>query len=58
MAGAMIKLFDYPERAAMMGAAGRERILAHFTHEKARDRLRAIIGFPPLSAKISPRAGC
>jgi hypothetical protein len=39
----------------MMGAAGRERILAHFTHENARDRLRAIIGFPPLSPKISPR---
>jgi colanic acid/amylovoran biosynthesis glycosyltransferase len=55
MADAMIKMFDYPERAAMMGAAGRERILVHFTHEKARDRLRAIIGFPPLSAKISPR---
>ena len=58
MAGAMIKLFDYPERAVMMGAAGRKRILAHFTHERARDRLRTIIGFPPtFGQNIAATAG-
>jgi glycosyltransferase involved in cell wall biosynthesis len=54
MVAAMTKLFDYPERAASMGAAGRDRVLAHFTLEKARDRLRAIMGFPALSSKCSP----
>jgi colanic acid/amylovoran biosynthesis glycosyltransferase len=48
MGAAMTKLFDHPERAASMGAAGWERILAHFTQELACDRLRALMGFPAL----------
>jgi colanic acid/amylovoran biosynthesis glycosyltransferase len=48
MACAMDELLDNPARAAAMGAAGREHVLAHFTREMARDRLRAIMGFPPL----------
>ena len=50
MAAAMTKLFDHPECATTMGIAGRERVLAHFTQERARDRLRNIMGFPPFSA--------
>jgi glycosyltransferase involved in cell wall biosynthesis len=49
MAHAMSELLDSPDRAATMGAAGRERVLTYFTREMARDRLRAIMGFPPLS---------
>jgi glycosyltransferase involved in cell wall biosynthesis len=49
MARAMSELLDDPDRAATMGAAGRERVLSYFTREIARDRLRAIMGFPPLS---------
>jgi glycosyltransferase involved in cell wall biosynthesis len=52
MGAVMTTLFDHPERAASMGAAGRERVLAHFTHEKARNRLRAFMGFPPLSTDM------
>jgi glycosyltransferase involved in cell wall biosynthesis len=48
MASAMGELLDNPDRAATMGAAGRERVVATFTREMARDRLRAIMGFPPL----------
>ena len=40
MAAAMAKLFDHPERAANMGAAGRDRVLAHFTLEGARPPAR------------------
>jgi glycosyltransferase involved in cell wall biosynthesis len=48
MACAMGELLDNPARATAMGAAGRERVVATFTREMARDRLRAIMGFPPL----------
>jgi len=47
MAAAIAELLDDPERAARMGEAGRDRVLAHFTLEKSRDRLRAIMGFRP-----------
>jgi glycosyltransferase involved in cell wall biosynthesis len=49
MARAIRELLDNPTRAMAMGAAGRDRVLAHFTQEMARDRLRAILGFPPLA---------
>ncbi|MFP4360173.1 MAG: hypothetical protein ACLFTG_05760 [Alphaproteobacteria bacterium] len=37
-----------PDRAARMGDAGRARVLAHFTHDHAARRLRAIMGLEPL----------
>jgi glycosyltransferase involved in cell wall biosynthesis len=46
MGVAMTKLFDHPKRAACMGVAGRERVLANFTQEMARDRLRALMRLP------------
>jgi colanic acid/amylovoran biosynthesis glycosyltransferase len=48
MAGAMSTLLHDTERAAKMGLAGRKRLLAHYTHVQARDRLRAIMGFAAL----------
>ena len=48
MAAAMAELLDNPDRAAAMGAAGRQRVLQHFTLDHTRDRLRAIMGFPSL----------
>ena len=48
MASAMSGLLENPDRAAAMGVAGRKRVLAHFTQAQARDRLRAIMGFPPI----------
>jgi colanic acid/amylovoran biosynthesis glycosyltransferase len=48
MALAMGELLDDPARAARMGAAGRERVLAYFTREVAHERLRAIMRFQPL----------
>ena len=47
MAAAMSALLDDPERAAAMGAAGRRRVLEHYTLDHARDRLRAIMGLAP-----------
>jgi len=44
MAEAMIALLRDPDRAAAMGRAGRERVLAHFTHDHTARRLRAIMG--------------
>jgi glycosyltransferase involved in cell wall biosynthesis len=44
MAAAMNALLSEPIRAAAMGEAGRRRFLAHFTRDKARDRLRNIMG--------------
>jgi len=49
MAAAIAGLLDDQERGAAMGAAGRRRVLEHFTLEQSRDRLRAIMGFPPLA---------
>ncbi|HJU16654.1 MAG TPA: glycosyltransferase [Stellaceae bacterium] len=56
MACAMDELLGNPARAASMGAAGRERVLAYFTREMARDRLRAIMRLRP-SAKWAPELG-
>lgn len=53
MATAMATLLDEPERAAAMGAAGRRRVLEHYTLDHARDRLRAIMGFAPLTESQS-----
>lgn len=55
MAAAIATLLDDPERAAAMGAAGRRRVLERFTLDHARDRLRAIMGFPPLTTS-QPKA--
>jgi glycosyltransferase involved in cell wall biosynthesis len=44
MATAMCELLNDPGRAATLGAAGRERVLAHFTQEKIGARLRDIMG--------------
>jgi colanic acid/amylovoran biosynthesis glycosyltransferase len=48
MAAAMAELLNDPNRAASMGKAGRSRVLADFTREKERDRLRAIMDLAPL----------
>src|SRR5262249_7897060 len=45
MAAAISELFDHPELAERMGAAGRKRVLGRFNHKKAKDQLRAIMGF-------------
>ena len=50
MAEMIGQLLDNPARAAAMGAAGRKRVLTHFTLEQTRDRLRSIMGLPPQSA--------
>ena len=50
MAQAMMELLANPARATSMGNAGRKRICQEFTLEKSRDRLRAIMGLPPLVA--------
>lgn len=50
MADAMAELLGNPARSAAMGEAGRARVLANFTLPQARDRLRSIMGFPPLRA--------
>lgn len=44
MVEAIADLLTNPARAKAMGAAGRERVLAHFTERHMRDRLRAIMG--------------
>ena len=49
MAEAMATLLGDPDRARAMGEAGRRRVLANFTHDHTRDRLRAIMGFPPFT---------
>lgn len=53
MAMAMEGLLTDPIRAEAMGKAGRRRVVEKFTQEQSRDRLRAIMGFPP----IVPAAG-
>jgi glycosyltransferase involved in cell wall biosynthesis len=58
MAAAMAQLLDDRARAAAMGAAGRARVLAHFTLEQSRDRLRALMGLPPLSSSLARCAPC
>jgi colanic acid/amylovoran biosynthesis glycosyltransferase len=54
MASAISDLLENPNRAAAMGVAGRKRVLAHFTQEQARDRLRAIMGFIPALMPVQP----
>ncbi len=49
MAEAMATLLADSARAREMGEAGRRRVLANFTHDHARDRLRAIMGLPPFT---------
>ncbi|GAG42891.1 unnamed protein product, partial [marine sediment metagenome] len=49
MATAMAELLSNPSRAAAMGEAGRARVLANFTLTQACDRLRGIMGFPPIT---------
>lgn len=49
MAAAMAGLLGDAERAAAMGNAGRRRVLERFTHDVARDRLRAAMDLPPLA---------
>lgn len=51
MAAAMVALLTDPVRAAAMGHAGRERVLATFTREQTRRRLVALLGLePPVAA--------
>jgi len=50
MADAMAALLTDTDRAAAMGAAGRARVLEHFTIEHARDRLRTIMGLHPVTS--------
>ena len=44
MAQAIASFLADPAKADAMGAAGRRRVLAHFTETHTRDRLRAIMG--------------
>jgi glycosyltransferase involved in cell wall biosynthesis len=46
MAQAIVGLLDDPGRAATIGAAARQRVLTHYSQDRARDRLRAIMGLP------------
>jgi glycosyltransferase involved in cell wall biosynthesis len=48
MGRAIEALLGEPERAAAMGRAGRERLLAHFTHERVRRRLLGIMDLEDL----------
>ena len=48
MATAIAECLADPERAMAMGTAGRARVLEHHTHATVRDRLRAIMGLPPV----------
>jgi glycosyltransferase involved in cell wall biosynthesis len=47
MAAAIIDLLEDSDKAARMGAAGRTRVLDHFTHDHVAHRLRHIMGFEP-----------
>jgi glycosyltransferase involved in cell wall biosynthesis len=57
MAAAIAELLARPDRAAAMGAAGRARVLAHFTQDHARDRLRAILKLPLPAVEAVEEAG-
>lgn len=56
MADAMIELLRDPDRAAAMGRAGRDRVLAHFTQDRTAARLREIMGLEALP-DAGPGAG-
>lgn len=56
MAEAMANLLSDPALAAAMGEAGRRRVLARFTHAHTRDRLRAVMGLPPVAPAAPARA--
>jgi glycosyltransferase involved in cell wall biosynthesis len=43
MAGAMLRVIDEPALAARLGAAGRERVSAHFSMDRSLERLWTII---------------
>ncbi len=58
MAAAMGEILGDPLRAAAMGSAGRERVFDRFTHIQARDRLRAIMGFPPIASQDAATLQC
>jgi glycosyltransferase involved in cell wall biosynthesis len=42
MAAAIVRLLQDPERAAAMGAAGRQRVLEHFTIELTAKRVQEV----------------
>ena len=50
MADAMTALLEDPERAAAMGCAGHQRVLARFTHDQMRRRLLDIMSLAPAAA--------
>jgi len=56
MADAMAQVLADPIRAATMGAAGRRRVLDHFTQDQSHDRLRVIMGLPVGSSVRRARA--
>lgn len=49
IAAAINKLFDNPELAQQMGAAGREHVQNHWTWAEMGRRLHTILGLPPAS---------
>ncbi len=49
MAAGIAGLLADPDRAAEMGRAGRRRVLDHYTVQSSSDRLRAVMGLPPLA---------
>nr|MBA3326647.1 glycosyltransferase [Paracoccaceae bacterium] len=54
MAAAMTELLADPPRAARMGAAGRSRVLSHFTQQESLSRLRAIL---EIEGRLEANAG-
>ncbi|HEY3797716.1 MAG TPA: glycosyltransferase [Caulobacteraceae bacterium] len=53
MAAAIRVLLADPQRAKAMGAAGRERVQAHYTQQHAAQRLRAILGLDQPAARAA-----
>lgn len=53
MAAAMAELLGDPDRAAGMGAAGRARVLEHYTQARSRESLQTIMGLSSGAAEPS-----
>jgi glycosyltransferase involved in cell wall biosynthesis len=54
MAAALVALLRDPERTRRLGAAGRARVLARFTHDHVAARLRDILGLSHEPARPAP----
>ena len=54
MAASLDTLIRDPERAAIMGAAGRERVIEQFTQKQSIERLQKIMGLPSDARAAAP----